>query len=168
VALTNVMLKTCLDAILRPKAAILIALLILGAPALAQEVSLALLQPPPAIQPSPIVAPVQPTTLPEAPSHRFWDRENSVLFATSAAFSTADFFVTKANLHNGGQELNPVTSLFGRSTAGLAVNFVGESVGVVGMSYLFHKTGHHKLERAVSMLNIGSSAAAVSFDLAHR
>ena len=55
-----------------------------------------------------------------------------------------------------------------RSTAGLAANFVGESVGVVGVSYIFHKMGHHKLERAVSMLNIGSSAAAVSFDLAHR
>jgi hypothetical protein len=24
--------------------------------------------------------------------------------------------------------------------------------------YFFHKTGHHKLERAVSMVNIGSSA----------
>jgi hypothetical protein len=48
------------------------------------------------------------------------------------------------------------------------VNFAGESVGVVGLSYFLHKTGHHKLERAVSMLNIGSSAAAVTFDLARR
>ena len=117
---------------------------------------------------APISATVQPVILPEAPSHRFWDRENSALFATSAAFSTADFFVTRANLRNGGQELNPMTSLFGRSTAGLAVNFAGESVGVIGISYFFHKTGHHKLERAVCMLNIGSSATAVSFDLAHR
>jgi hypothetical protein len=110
---------------------------------------------------------VQPAPLPEAPSHRFWDRENRLLFATSFAFSTADFFVTRNNLHNGGQELNPVTRLFAGSTAGLAVNFAGETAGVVGLSYLFHKTGHHKLERAVSMLNIGSSAAAVTFDLAH-
>jgi hypothetical protein len=32
---------------------------------------------------------------------------------------------------------------------------------------LFHKTGHHKLERAISLVNIGSSAAAVTFDVAH-
>ena len=171
-ALTNVMLTNCLGAILRP-GAMLIALLTLGVPAVAQQVSLAVLQPPSAIQPSsmepaPIVAAVQPTTLPEAPSHRFWDRENSVLFATSAALSTADFFVTRANLQSGGQELNPVTSVFGRSSAGLAVNFIGENVGVIGISYIFHKAGHHKLERAVSMLNIGSSAAAVTFDLTHR
>jgi hypothetical protein len=112
--------------------------------------------------------PVQPATLPEAPSHRFWDRKNSLLFATSAAFSTADFFVTRANLQNGGQELNPVTRMFGSSTTGLAVNFVGENIGVFGISYMFHKTGHHKLERAVSMLNIGASTTAVTFGLAHR
>jgi len=39
---------------------------------------------------------------------------------------------------------------------------------VVGLSYFFHKTGHHKLERMVSMLNIGGSAAAVSYGMAHR
>jgi len=41
------------------------------------------------------------------------------------------------------------------------MNFAGETAGVIGLSYFFHKTGHHRLERAVSMLNIGSSAAAV-------
>jgi hypothetical protein len=167
------MLTTYLGAIARPRTAILLALLILGRPAFAQQVSLALLQPPPSmtsssVEPMPVVAAVQPSPSFETTSHRFWDRENSVLFATSAAFTTADFFVTRANLQNGGQELNPVTRVFGRSTAGLAVNFVGEAVGVVGVSYIFHKMGHHKLERAVSILNIGSSAAAVSFDLAHR
>ena len=103
--------------------------------------------------------------LPETPSHRFWDRENSVLFATSAAFSAGDFYLTRANLRSNGQELNPVTKLLGRSSAGLAVNFIGQDVGVIGVSYFLHKTGHHKLERAVSMLNIGSSAAAVGSTL---
>jgi len=58
--------------------------------------------------------------------------------------------------------------VFSGSTAGLAVNFAGETAGVVGLSYVFHKTGHHKIERVISMLNIGASATAVSFDLAHR
>ena len=114
-----------------------------------------------------MVIPVQPATLPEA-SHRFWDRETSFLFAASATFNAADFIVTRDNLRGGGRELNPVTRMFSGSTTGLAVNFAGETAGVVALSYFFHKTGHHKLERAVSMLNIGSSAAAVTFDLAQR
>jgi len=107
-------------------------------------------------------------TSPEVPRHRFWTVKNSLLFATSAAFSAADFVITRDNLRGGGQELNPVTRLFSGSTTALAVNFAGEMAGVVGLSYFFHKTGHHKLERMVSLLNIGSSAGAVTFDLAHR
>ncbi len=161
-----------LRTIVKTRTAILLAVLGLSRPGVAQQVSLALLQPGPietgAMEPVPMVTTAQPVTLPEAPSHRFWDRENSLLFATSAAFSTADFFATRANLQNGGQELNPVTRVFSSSTAGLAMNFAGETAGVVGISYFLHKTGHHKMERFVSMLNISTSAAAVSFDLAHR
>jgi hypothetical protein len=107
--------------------------------------------------------------IPTAPvEHKFWDRENRVLFAAVAASSTADFAVTYSNLQNGGKELNPVTRVFSGSTAGLAVNFAGETAGVIGLSYLFHKTGHHKLERLVSMTNIGASGAAVAYGLTHR
>jgi len=53
-----------------------------------------------------------PASIPESSSHRFWDRENSFLFAANAAFSAADFVVTRDNLRNGGQELNPVTRVF--------------------------------------------------------
>ncbi len=162
------MTKNWSRAILKYRAAILLIVLGLCRPALSQEVSVALLRPE-AGEPTPMVNTFRPATLPEAPSrHQFWDRENSVLFATSAALSSADFVLTRDNLRAGGQELNPVTRVFAGSTAGLAMNFAGETAGVVGLSYLFHKTGHHKLERAVSMLNIGASAGAVSFDLAHR
>ena len=118
-----------------------------------------------AVAASPVVA----NTLPEAPSHhRFWDNENRALFLTVAALSAADFAVTRANLQNGGKELNPVTRLFSGSTAGLAVNFAGETAGIIGLSYYFHKTGHHQLERMTPMLNIGASSFAVVYDLSHR
>ena len=103
-----------------------------------------------------------------AGEHKFWDKENRVLFAASAAFSAADFAVTRANLQSGGRDLNPVVRFFGPSTAGLAVNFAGETIGVIGVSYFFHKTGHHKIERIFTMVNIGSSAGAVSYDLVTR
>ena len=109
------------------------------------------------------------TSLPEAPSqHSFWDRENLALFGTVAGLSAVDFAATRANLQSGGKELDPVTRLFGRSTAGLAANFSGETAGVVGISYFFHKTGHHKLERLTSLINISASSIAVTYDLTHK
>jgi hypothetical protein len=160
-------------AILNHKAVVLAAVMGLCRPALAQELTAKLLLPevvqPTPVSANPLVTRAQPASVPEArPHRRFWDRENTFLFATSAAFSAADFVVTRDNLRNGGQELNPVTRVLSGSTPGLAVNFAGETAGVVGLSYFFHKTGHHKMERYVSMLNIGSSAAAVTFDMAHR
>ncbi len=158
-----------ISAILKAAAAVLLAIVCLCHMGLAQQqVSYALLQPG-AVAPAPMVQSFQPVAPPQAYSeHRFWDRDNSILFATNAAFSAADFVVTRDNLRNGGQELNPISRVFTGSTPALAVNFAGETAGVVGLSYFFHKLGHHRLERAVSMLNIGGSAAAVSFGLAHR
>lgn len=106
---------------------------------------------------------------PEAPDHpKFWDNENRALFTTVALLSAADFAITRSILQNGGKELNPVTRLFSGSTAGLAVNFAGETAGVIGVSYFFHKTGHHRLERITPMLDIGSSSFAILYDLNHR
>ncbi len=91
-----------------------------------------------------------------------------MLFASVAALSAADFAVTRSILQNGGKELNPVTRVFSGSTGGLAANFAGETAGIIGLSYIFHKTGHHKLERLTPMLNMGASAFAVGYDLNHR
>ena len=107
--------------------------------------------------------------LPEAPSqHRFLDGKNRFLFSTVAMFSGADFAVTHMNLANGGRELNPLVRPFTGSTGALAVNFVGQAAGVVAVSYLLHKSGHHKLERLAPIANIASSAFAVSYGLSHR
>lgn len=104
---------------------------------------------------------------PERP-HKFLDKQNLALFSASAALAATDFAVTRANLQNNGRELNPIVRVFGNSTAGLAANFAGETASSIGLSYFFHRTGHHKLERAVSAINIGLSAGAVSYSLSHR
>jgi hypothetical protein len=121
--------------------------------------------------PAPLVEAASPVVLMPpniSPEHKFWDTQNRLLFVAAAALNGADFAVTRANLQSGGQELNPLVRVFGRSTAGLAMNFAGETVGVIALSYFFHKAGHHKLERAVYLVNIGSSAGALSFGMAHR
>jgi hypothetical protein len=100
--------------------------------------------------------------------HKFLDKWNVGLFTGAAALDAADFALTRSNLQSHGKELNPVVRVFGRSSAGLAVNFGGEALGTVGLSYFFHKTRHYKLERAVSLVNIGASAGAVSYSSTHR
>lgn len=105
----------------------------------------------------------------ESPSqHRFWDKQNIALFSATAAINMADFAVTRSNLQSGGRELNPIVRLFGKSTAGLAVNFAGETASMIGVSYFLHKTGHHRLERFASTIDIGGSAVAVAYGLTHR
>jgi len=116
--------------------------------------------------PMPIVA-ISPSTEKRA-EHAFWDRENRILFAATGAAATADFFVTHANLAHGGRELNPMTRVFAGSTPALASNFALQTAGVIGVSYMFHKTGHHKLERMTALVNIGASSGAVAYGLTHR
>jgi len=108
--------------------------------------------------------------LPQAPSsqHKFWDGKNKALFSAVAAFSAADFTVTRMNLSKGGRELNPIVRPFAGSNAALAANFAGQTAGVVAVSYLFHKMGHHRLERMAPVANVAASAFAVSYGLAHR
>jgi hypothetical protein len=121
-----------------------------------------------AVQPSPFVTPQSVIAAPGETSHRFWDRENTILFSAVGAAATADFFTTRANLASGGRELNPLTRVFTSSTPLLAANFGLETAGVIGLSYMWHKTGHHKLERLTSLLDIGGSAGAVTYGLTHR
>lgn len=124
-----------------------------------------------AAPPAPYIA-VQPkgpiVEIPREETHRFWDRENAILFTAVGAAATADFFTTRANLDSGGRELNPIARLFTGSTPMLATNFALETAGVIGISYMFHKTGHHKLERLTSFVDISSSAGAVTYGLTHR
>jgi hypothetical protein len=120
----------------------------------------------PSPAPMPFVTATQPVKRPEA--HAFWDRENRLLFIGVGASATADFFTTRANLAHGGKELNPVTRILSGSTPGLAANFALETSGVMAVSYLFHKTGHHTLERLTSVVNIGASGYAVAYGQTHR
>jgi hypothetical protein len=53
------------------------------------------------------------------------------------------------------------------STAGLAAT-AGATAGNIGLSYLLHRTEHHRLERITSMIKIGASTAAVTFSAIHR
>ncbi len=117
---------------------------------------------------TPAVMVMVPKPVEKPLEHHFWDRQNRMLFAANGAMAAVDFAVTRHNLATHGKELNPVAGLFAGSTPALATNFAMETGGVIGVSYWFHKTGHHKLERITSYANLGASAFAVSYGLSHR
>jgi hypothetical protein len=92
-----------------------------------------------------------------------------MLFASHAALEVADFGITHRNLRLGGKELDPTARALCQSgTAGQLVFFGGRMAGVVAISYLLHKTGHHRLERTFPIYASGDSAYGVAYSLAHR
>ena len=69
-----------------------------------------------------------------------------------------DFVVTRDNLRGGSQTEPCRTEPFRSRFARLAVNFASENLGMVGLGFSFTRL-HHKMERAVSMVNIGGRQA---------
>lgn len=116
----------------------------------------------------PTLTAAQSLTEASAP-HAFWDRANKILFASHAALEAVDFGITHHNLSDGGREIDPMAKALCQSgTAGQLVFFGGRMAGVVTISYLLHKTGHHKLERAFPVYASGDSAYGVAYSFAHR
>lgn len=153
---------------LRVAATTLVLVFSLGGMALAQQ---AISQPSlMAFTPAPLEPVINSSSvLPEAPvQHSFWDKENRLLFSATAMLCAADFSVTHMNLANGGRELNPIVRPFAGNSATLAANFAGQTAGVVAISYLFHRTGHHRLERMTPTANLAASAFGVAYGLSHR
>jgi hypothetical protein len=102
-------------------------------------------------------------------NHRFWDAANKTLFVSHAALEAVDFGITHHNLSHGGREMDSLARPFcDRGTPGQLVFFAGRAAGVVAISYLLHKTGHHKLERAFPAYASGDSAYGVVYSFAHR
>lgn len=100
-------------------------------------------------------------------SHRFWDRENKILFAAHAGLAATDFALTHRNLASGGEELNPIAKPFtDMGTPGEVVFFAGGTAASIGITYLLHKTHHHVAERWAARFGVADSATGVIFNLA--
>ena len=106
----------------------------------------------------------------ESPTkHNFWDTTNKTLFASHAALEALDLGITHYNLSHGGREMDSMAkALCERGTVGQLVFFGGRMAGVVAVSYILHRTGHHKLERALPIYASGDSAYGVAYSFAHR
>jgi hypothetical protein len=119
--------------------------------ALAQESTAPAIEKPAAPSPAPSSSAANHTTKSE---HRFWDKENAWLFAGVGASRALDYSST-LNLRRRGRQEILITNDVVDDHAGFAAVEAG-GVGLsIGASYLFHRYGHHSLERWTSIIHIG-------------
>lgn len=102
-------------------------------------------------------APVRIKEITAPPSHRFWDATNLGLFAGVGGMRMLDYASTRHFRDRGVDEW-----LLNNRVVDNRPLFVGIELAAtaasVGISYTFHRTGHHKLERWVSIAHIGIAA----------
>jgi hypothetical protein len=114
-------------------------------------------------QPSPSQA---PTTAPlsdapsQRPPHAFWDRTNILLFSGVAVFRGLDYASTRNFLARGRDEVLIPDDIVNNSAAFASLEAAG-TLTSVGLSYLLHRTNHHRLERWLSIGHIGITGFGV-------
>ena len=104
----------------------------------------------------------RPTSGPDFPpaAHAFFDRTNLLLFSGAAVFRGLDYASTRNMQARGREEILLPDDVVNNSAAFAAVE-AGGSLASVGISYILHRTGHHKLERWMSIGHIGVTAFGV-------
>jgi len=85
-----------------------------------------------------------------AASHAFWDRKNIQLFSATALLRGLDYASTRNFQARGREEILLPQDVVNNS-AGFASLEAAATVTSVGIAYWLHRTGHHKLERWISI-----------------
>ncbi|HYU45600.1 MAG TPA: hypothetical protein VEK84_05415 [Terriglobales bacterium] len=104
--------------------------------------------------------------LPPVPRHAFWDRENLYLFGAVAVMRTLDYTSTLNMLRRGREEILLPDDVV-NNDAGFAALEAASTAASIGISYLLHATGHHRLERWVSIghISVAGFGAARNYAL---
>jgi hypothetical protein len=89
--------------------------------------------------------------------HRFWDKTNDWLFAGVGASRTLDYFSTLNLRRRGRQEILITNDAVDNHAAFAVIEAAGTGVSI-GAAYLFHRYGHHKLERWTSIVHFSLAA----------
>jgi hypothetical protein len=105
------------------------------------------------VAPAPGSSAAQQASPPQT-THRFWDRTNDLWFAAVGAGRALDYASTLNLRRRGVDEIFLTNSIVDNHPlfAGIEAAATAASIGV---SYLFHRTGHHQLERWTSIVHFG-------------
>jgi hypothetical protein len=113
----------------------------------------------------------KPEASPPAPAetpvpHRFWDHPNQALFAGVAAARALDYASTRHFRNKGVDEVFLTNSIVDNKPLFGVIQAAGVGISIA-VSYLFHRTGHHTIERWVSAVHIsvGTAGAIRNFGL---
>lgn len=103
--------------------------------------------------------PAQTRTRPAGPRHTFWDRRNAWLFAGVGAARALDYASSR---HFRGKGINErlLTNRIVDNRPLFAGIEGAATFASIGVAYLFHRRGHHKIERWVSIVHIGVGVSA--------
>ena len=101
------------------------------------------------------VVPVSPTPAPQ--SHAFWDRKNDMLFAGVGVFRALDYTSTRNMRDRGRQEILLTNSVVDNRPLFIGIEAAATGLSL-GLSYVMHRTGHHKVERLISIGHISGAA----------
>lgn len=127
----------------------------------AQNVSLdAPTQPAPVLKENTDVEPVTAPVLEHPGTHAFWDRTNVLLFSGVAIFRGLDYASTRNMQARGRKEILLAPEVVNNSAAFASLEAAGAATSV-GVSYIFHRTGHHTLERWMSISHISVTGFGV-------
>jgi hypothetical protein len=96
-------------------------------------------------------------------NHAFWDRTNLLLFSGVALFRGMDYASTRNFQARGRKEVLLAQDVVNNSAAFAGVEAAGAATSV-GISYLFHRTGHHKMERWLCIGHISVTAVGVGWN----
>jgi len=89
--------------------------------------------------------------------HRFFDKTNLMLFAGVAAVRALDYTSTRHFRSLGHNEVLLSNNIVDNKPLFAGIEVAGAALSI-GLSYWLHRTGHHKLERWVSIVHIGAGA----------
>ena len=98
-------------------------------------------------------SPLKPPKL-RVRDHAFWDRTNVALFAGVAAVRAMDYASTRHFRARGADEILLSNATVDNKPLFAGIEVAGAAVSIAA-SYALHRTGHHKLERRVSIVHIG-------------
>src|SRR5208283_4451763 len=104
----------------------------------------------------PTAAPAKPSAKSEtqAQPHKFWDKENIYLFAGVGGARMLDYASTRHLRNQGNNEWLLTDPIVDNRPLFVGIELAG-TVASIGVSYAFHRTGHHSLERWTSIVHIG-------------
>ena len=97
--------------------------------------------------------------------HHYWDRWTRIQLVAGVSMASMDMHATCRNFDVGP---HPYENGIPAHNCTQAVLFTaGEQLGALGVSYLLHKTGHHKLERIPGLYLLGANAHGFLYSRSH-